>query len=90
MAIPDRVRIVEEVCKLYTDALVHELSDASALVRLYAMISRMRTLSSRETVKAADEVVRTIIKTYHTPNKSLTDLQGRMDRGEIDILRTFW
>jgi hypothetical protein len=69
---------------------VHELSDASALVKLYAMISRMRTLSSRETVEGADEVVRTIIKTYHTPNKSLTDLQGMVDPGQIDILRTFW
>jgi hypothetical protein len=64
---------------------VHELSDASALVKLYAMISRMRTLSSRETVEGADEVVRTIIKTYHTPNKSLTDLQGMVDPGQIDI-----
>jgi hypothetical protein len=70
---------------------VHELSDASALVKLYAMISRMRTLSSRETVEGADEVLRTIIKTYHTPNKSLTDLQGMVDHHrEIDILRTFW
>jgi hypothetical protein len=65
---------------------VHELSDASALVKLYAMISRTRTLSSRETVEGADEVLRTIIKTYHTPNKSLTDLQGMVDRGQIDIL----
>jgi hypothetical protein len=69
---------------------VHELSDASALVKLYAMISRMRTLSSRETVEGADQVLRTIIKTYHTPNKSLTDLQGMVDHREIDILRTFW
>jgi hypothetical protein len=69
---------------------VHELSDASALVKLYAMISRMRTLSSRETVEGADEVLRTIIKTYHTPNKSLTDLQDMVDRGQIDILRTLW
>jgi hypothetical protein len=68
---------------------VHELSDASALVKLYAMISRMRTLSSRETVEGADEVVCTIIKTYDRPNKSLTDLQGVVDRGEIDVLQTF-
>ena len=70
---------------IYTDALVHELSGASALVKLYAMISRMRTLSSRET----DGVARTIIKTCHTPNKSLADLQGMVNRGEIDVLRTF-
>jgi hypothetical protein len=69
---------------------VHELSDASSLVKLYAMISRMRTLSSREPVEGADEVLRTIFKTHHTPNKSLTDLQGMVDRGEIDILRTLW
>ena len=59
---------------------MHELSDASALIKLYAMISRMRTLSSRETVEGADELLRAIIKTYHRPNKSLTDLQGMVDR----------
>jgi len=49
------------------------------------MISRMRTLSSRETAEGADEVARTIIKTYHTPNKSLTDLQDMVNRAVRSI-----
>ena len=80
---------IGEASKLYADALINELSDVSKLVGLYAMISRMRVLSSRTTVEAADQIARTLIETYQSPNKSLMDLQGMVTRGEIDILRTF-
>ena len=36
---------IEEAAKLYADALVHEISDISKLVGLYAMINMMRVLS---------------------------------------------
>jgi hypothetical protein len=40
---------IEEAAKLYADTLVHEMSDISKLVRLYAMINRMRVISARNT-----------------------------------------
>ena len=54
----------EEASKLCGDALVHQLSDVYKLVGLYSLISRMPIISSKATVAAADEVARTIIKTY--------------------------
>jgi hypothetical protein len=80
---------IEEASKSYADALIHELSDATKLVALYAMISRMRVMSAKATIAAADEAVRTIIKTYGAPNKALTDLYDLADRGEMDVLRAF-
>jgi Cdc6-like AAA superfamily ATPase len=80
---------IEEASKSYADALIHNLSDATKLVALYAMVSRMRVMSSNATITAADEAVRTIIKTYGAPNKALTDLHDLADRGEMDVLKAF-
>jgi hypothetical protein len=55
---------IEEAAKLYADTLVHEMSDISKLVRLYAIINRMRVISARNTVESADKVVRLIVNTY--------------------------
>jgi hypothetical protein len=80
---------IEEASKTYADALIHELSDATNLVELYAMVSRMRVMSSKATIAAADEAVRMIIKAYGAPNKTLTDLRDLADRGQLDFLRAF-
>jgi hypothetical protein len=80
---------IEEASKSYADALIHNLSDPTKLVALYAMVSRMRVMSAKATIAAADEAVRMIIKTYGAPNRALTDLHDLADRGEMDILRAF-
>ena len=61
---------IKEASKLYADALVHEISDISKLVGLYAMISEMRVISTRNTVESADKVARIIVNTYRAPNKT--------------------
>ena len=80
---------IEEASRLYADALIHEISDISKLVRLYAMINMMRVLSSRNTVESAEKVGRMIVSTYRAPDKTLLELQNMVDRGEIDVLETF-
>src|SRR4029453_18449894 len=68
---------IEEASKLHADSLTHEMSDVSQLVRLYAMVSRMRVLSSTPTVEAADKVARAIVNTYLEPNKSFRAVRDR-------------
>jgi len=80
---------IKEASKLYADALVHEISDISNLVGLYAMISEMRVISARNTVEGADKVARLIVNTYRSPNKSLPELEDMVNRGAIDVLQTF-
>ena len=41
---------VEEASRLYADALVNDTSETSKLVDLYALIGRMRILSSDEVI----------------------------------------
>src|SRR5512136_2087187 len=48
---------IDEASKVYADAIEHEPADAadvSKLVRLYALISRMRVLSSLPIIEHAD------------------------------------
>jgi hypothetical protein len=80
---------IKEAAKLYADALVHEISDVSKLVGLYAMISEMRVLSPTKTVESADEVARLIVNTYRAPNKTLPELEDMVNRGAIDVLQAF-
>ena len=80
---------IEEAAKLHADSLMHEASDISQLVKLYAMISRMRVLSSAPTVETADNVARMIVNTYLTPNKTFPQLRDMVNSGTIDLLRDF-
>jgi hypothetical protein len=92
----DRVRrqklyklFIDEASKLYADALVHDEAEVSALVRAYALISRMRVLSSPAVVEQAEAVVRMIADTYFAPNKTFPEVRKLMASRAIDPLRTF-
>jgi hypothetical protein len=80
---------IQEASKLYADALIHELTDVSQLVGLYAMISEMRVISARSTVESADNVARMIVNTYLAPNKTIPELQEMVNRGGVDVLQAF-
>ena len=80
---------IDEAAKLYGDSLTHEMSDISKLVGLYAMISRMRIISSRATIESADKVARMIVTSYLAPEKTLPQLQDMINRGAIDVLEAF-
>src|SRR3954471_5282680 len=46
----------EEASKWYADAYEHDQPQVSNLVTLYALIGRMRVLSSQEVIESADRV----------------------------------
>jgi hypothetical protein len=60
---------IEEASRLYADALVSDKSEIPQLVNLYALIGRMRILSSDQVVQAAERAGRLIIETYLSPNR---------------------
>jgi len=80
---------VQKASNLYGDALVHDTTDVSKFVGLYALISEMRILSSKNTIENADAVARMILNTYHSPNKTLPELEDMVNHGEVDALQTF-
>jgi hypothetical protein len=83
-------QFIEEASKLYVDALVRDQAEASAMVGIYALISRMRMVSNADVVEKAEAVIRTILSTYSRPNKTFPELQNLMlNRGFVDPLLTF-
>jgi hypothetical protein len=78
---------IEEASRVYADALANDASEISQLVGVYALIGRMRMLSSDEVVEAAEKACRLIIEAYLSPNKTLVDLPEVLDR--MDPLRDF-
>jgi hypothetical protein len=81
---------IEEASKSYADAFVHSEADLSKLVRLYALVSRMRVSSSQRVVEQADMVIRLIVETYRGPNKTIRDVEQTLKNGmPVDPLRDF-
>jgi hypothetical protein len=79
----------EEASRLYADAFERDNPNISDLVNLYALVSRMRVLSSSKIIESADTIVRRIIATYLEPNKTFRDLKDIVERDTMDPLREF-
>jgi hypothetical protein len=80
---------IEEASKLYGDALVNSKVEIPSLVQAYALISRMRVMSSPEIVDKADAALRTIVDIYFSPNKTMAELRAEINGGHLDLLREF-
>jgi hypothetical protein len=82
-------QFIDEASKLYADALVHDNSEVSALVNMYALIGRMRISSSDAVIGKAESVARMIIETYFSPNRTFPELRQLMNSRSMDPLREF-
>jgi hypothetical protein len=80
---------IEDASRLYAQALTSDRAEIGDLVSLYAMIARMRMLSTPAVVSHAEAVVGTIIDTVSEPAKTLRDLPTIMDSKRIDPFRDF-
>jgi hypothetical protein len=81
-------RFIDEAAKSITDALTRELDDPSKLVRLYALIGKLRLFASANVVSQAEEVMQRIVETYNLPNRDFHKLEDRR-RQDADLLRAF-
>jgi hypothetical protein len=82
-------QFIEEASKLCADALVHDNSEVSALVNMYALIGRMRILSSDAVIEGVEAVARMIVDTYFAPNKTFPELRQLMTSHATDPLKEF-
>jgi len=80
---------IEEASNAFADALEHNETDTAKLVRLYALVSRMRVLSSERVVERADLVMQRIMETYGAPNRSIRDAAESIRDAGLDPLRDF-
>jgi hypothetical protein len=80
---------IEEAARLYADAFEHDKAEMSKFVNIYALVSKMRVVSTPTTIATADKVTRTIIKTYLAPNKTFRDVPEVLDNEAMNPLLEF-
>ena len=80
---------IAEATRLFGDALTHQTEQITDLVRLYAMVGRMRLVSDRTVIVAAMRVGDAIIETYLGPNRTLHEMKDYAQKGGMDILTEF-
>jgi hypothetical protein len=74
----------------YGKAIVSSEPQIEDLIALYAMISRMRIISSTRTVECADQIMHKTIATYSAPNKTIRELNEMIMSGAgLDPLKEF-
>lgn len=80
---------IEEAAKWHAHAYGHETAEVTDLVNLYALVNRMRVLSSPAIVDEADKVVRVILETYRAPKKTILEAEELLDDEAMNPLREF-
>ncbi|PZP59174.1 hypothetical protein [Pseudoxanthomonas winnipegensis] len=80
---------INEASRLYGDALTHEQSDIAHLVKLYALLGRIRLVASRPVVDAAERTMKSLIDTYGGPNRTIAELRELATRGRFNFLHDF-
>jgi hypothetical protein len=80
---------VDEASKGYIDSITTNTPDLARLVALYALISRMRSLSSLKVIEEAEKVAQLIVRSYPEPNMTFADLRPMITAKAIDPLRSF-
>ena len=71
------------------DALGHERDDPGALMELYALVAKIRLISPRSVVAAAEAATIVVQKTYEAPNRTLRQINIFSASGNVDPLLAF-
>lgn len=80
---------ITEASRLYADALSHQKDDATDLVGLYALVSRIRLIAPGPVVIAAEDAMKAIVEAYLAPNRNLREIRSLAQEGELDLLLRF-
>jgi len=76
--------------KTYAEALVVNEPKIEKIIALYAMISRMRAMSSPEIVACAERVLLETTGAYFQPNRTMVELRELIKTGTgVDPLKAF-
>ena len=82
-------QFIEDASKLYVDALMHDQVAIPSVVSLYALMNKMKVVSTSRVAEGADKIIRMIVDTYFLPNKTLPELRAMTVSGALDPLRDF-
>lgn len=80
---------INEATRLYGDALSHEKDDVLDMVRLYALVARIRLIATGGVIASAERTLDMVIDAYLAPNMTLQELRVLMSEGKQTFLVEF-
>ena len=81
---------IVQASRVYVDALMHDEPQIPDLVGLYALISRMRILSSPRLVACAEQIANAATDYYFVPNKTIAEIHEMIKQGaDFDPMKEF-
>jgi hypothetical protein len=80
---------ITEASQRLADAFDHTLDKPETVVRLYAILGRIRLVSSDAVLVAAEECCDRVIDLYAKPNRTMDELLTTVHSAELEALKHF-
>jgi hypothetical protein len=80
---------ITEVSQRLANAFDHSLDSPEMLVKLGAILGRIRLVSSDAVLTAAEECFDRIVELYAKPNRTMAELATTLHSGEFEVLEHF-
>ena len=80
---------ITEASQRLADAFDHSLDKPETLVKLYAILGRIRLVSSAAVLTAAEESCDRIIDLYAKPNRPMAEIFTTLRSGELEVFKHF-
>jgi hypothetical protein len=80
---------ITESSQRLADAFDHSLDKPETLVKLYAILGRIRLVSSDAVLSAAEECLDHVVKMYAEPNRTMDQLFTTLRDGEVEVFKHF-
>ena len=80
---------ITEASQRLADAFDHSLDKLDTLVKLYAILGRIRLVSSDAVLTAAEECCDRVVDLYAKPNRKIDQLFTTLYGGELEVFKHF-
>ena len=80
---------ITEASQQLANAFDHSLDKPETLVKLYAILGRIRLVSSDAVLSAAEECCDRVVDLYAKPNRTMAEIFATLHSGEFEALKHF-
>ena len=80
---------IMEASQQLANAFDHSLDKPETLVKLYAILGRIRLVSSDAVLSAAEECCDRVVDLYAKPNRTMAEIFATLHSGEFEALKHF-
>ena len=80
---------ITEASQRLADGFDHSLDKPDTLVKLYAILGRIRLMSSDAVLTAAEECCDRVVDLYAKPNRTMAEIFTTLHSGEFEALKRF-